>query len=106
MMTRKTLIKQTAIFVTLVYFALSSMVLFQAGEHAAVHKHGTNHAKHHTSFICNWMCAASSAIHSADFNVTQDVHPSFEKLPIHTETFLSSLSVFHVYIRPPPVFLV
>jgi hypothetical protein len=106
MMTRKTLIKQIAIFVTLVYFALSSMVLFQAGEHAAVHNHGTNHAKHHTSFICNWMCAASSAIHSADFNVNQDVHPSFEKLPIQTESFFSSLSVFHVYIRPPPVVLV
>jgi len=105
MMTRNTQIKQTAIILTLVYFALSSMVMIQAGEHAAVHEHGTNHAKHHTSFICNWMCAASSVIHSSDLNVTQDVHPSFEKLTIHTESFLSNLSVFYVYIRPPPVFL-
>jgi hypothetical protein len=105
MMKRKTQIKLTALILTLVYFALSSLVMVRAGEQAGMHEHGTNHAAHHTSFLCNWMCAASSVIPSADLKVTQSVDPSFEKLPIHAELFLSNLSVFYVYIRPPPAFL-
>jgi hypothetical protein len=105
MITRKTQIKLTAFVLTLIYFALSSFVMIRAGEQAAVHEHGTNHAAHHTSFVCNWMCVALSVIPSADLKVTQDVQPSFEKLPIPAESFLSNLSVFYVYIRPPPVFL-
>jgi hypothetical protein len=98
-------IKRTALLVTLVYFALSILVMFQAGKSSAMHRHGTNHAGHHNSFICSWMCAASSGIHSADLDVTQEFHAFSENLPIRNESYFSNLSVYHEFIRPPPTFL-
>jgi hypothetical protein len=103
MMMRKSHIQQTALALTLVYLFLSAFMTVGAGGHAATHEHGGNHAAQHASFICNWMCAASSFVHSADPHLRSGVHPSFEKLTVYTEPFISNLSAFSFYIRPPPV---
>ncbi len=105
MMMRKSHIQQTALALTLVYLFLSGFMTVGAGGHAATHEHGADHAAQHASFICDWMCAASSFVHSSDTHLTSAVHPSFEKLTIYTEPDRGNLSAFFFYIRPPPTAL-
>ncbi|HTN42546.1 MAG TPA: hypothetical protein VMN77_01980 [Nitrospiria bacterium] len=106
MISRKTQIRRTALVLAAGYLFLSGFMSFGAVQQGVHPMRHAGHAKQHSTPFCHWMCSASTFVHSADFNVNQDVHPSFEKLPIRTESFFSSLSVFHVYIRPPPVVLV
>ena len=103
MMTRKTQIKLTAFVLTLVYLFLSGFMVIGMGEHAAEHGHDSQHTAQHASFTCTWMCAASAFVHSADPHLTEGVRPSFEKLTVYTEPFLSNISAFSFYIRPPPI---
>lgn len=103
MKAQKAQIRRIALLLTLAYFALSGSVMIQSGVHAAVHGHSPEHAAAHASFICTWMCAASSFVHSADPHLISGVHPSFEKLTVYTEPDRSNISALSFYIRPPPV---
>ena len=101
-MTRKTQIRQTALLVTLVYLFLSSSVIIGAERHALKHQHNTDHAAQHASFICTWMCASSSFVHTSDPVLNQTAQPSVENLAVYNERFLNPLSIFSFRIRPPP----
>ena len=103
MKTQKAHIRRIALLLTLTYFTLSGSVMIQAGGHTVTHEHGTNHAAQHASFVCDWMCAASSFVHSADPHLTEGVRPSSETPTVYSEPDLGNLSVFSFYIRPPPV---
>ena len=103
MKTQKAHIRRIALLLTLAYFALSGSVMIQSGVHAAVHDHSPKHAAAHASFVCTWMCAASSFVHSADPHLAEGVHPSFENLTVYSEPDRSNISAFSFYIRPPPV---
>lgn len=102
-MTQKAQVKQkTALVVLLVYLLLTSLIMVRAERHALKHEHHGSHAAQHASFICTWMCAASTFVHSADQKVSQRLHPSFENLTLSIEFSLKDLSIFSFYIRPPP----
>jgi hypothetical protein len=102
-MMRKTKIKQTALFLTLVYFLLSGSVTIQTGGHAAKHGHSAHHSAQHASFICTWMCSASSFVHSGDQKLDQNSGPPSDFLAIPIERILNRLSIFSFHIRPPPI---
>ena len=103
MMKSKTLIKSTALLLTLFSLFVSSIMMIEAGGHTLGHGHTANHAAQHASFICTWMCAASTFADSEDQNLSQNVHPSFETIPLSIERFFNNLSIFSLHIRPPPI---
>jgi hypothetical protein len=80
-------------------------MMIEAGEHTLGHGHTANHAAQHASFICTWMCAASTFADSGDYSLGQSLHPPFEKPTVAIERFLSHLSIFSFRIRPPPASL-
>lgn len=100
-MTRKAPIKKTALLLVLVYLFLSGFVMIGAAEHAAEHGHGAKHTTQHASFICTWMCAASSFVHQADQNLSQSSNPPYESLTGYIERFASNSSIFSFHIRSP-----
>ncbi|MBI3609581.1 MAG: hypothetical protein HY204_02630 [Nitrospirae bacterium] len=102
-MMRKTQIKQTALVLTLVYLFLSGFIMVGAGGHAAHHSDSADHAAQHASFICNWMCAASTFVQSANPRLSQRLTLSFENLAGYADGFYGIRSVISFYIRPPPV---
>jgi hypothetical protein len=103
MMMRKTQIKQTALVLTFVYLFLSGFMAVGMEGHAPTHEHGSNHAAQHSSLICDWMCTASSFVHSGSPSLNQSFGPSFEKPVIDSGRFLGTPFIFSFYIRPPPV---
>jgi len=103
--TRKSQIKQTALLLTLVYFFLSSYMMIGVERHVLGHEHHAHHAAQHSSFICAWMCSASTFVHSTDQDLDQSSRFSFESLTGFIERFLSNLTIFSFFIRPPPIFL-
>jgi len=105
MMMRKTQIKQTALALTLVYLFLSGFMTAGMQGHAPTHEHGSNHAAQHSSLICDWMCTASSFVHTSDQVLNQTTQPYSENLTAYHEYFLNPLSIFSFHIRPPPVSL-
>jgi len=106
MILKKTQIKQTAIFLTLVYFLASSHVymMIGMGRHALEHVHHASHVAHHASSICAWMCALAAA-HSTNTEFSQSFHLSFENRLVYSEPVFNDPTVFSFYIRPPPVTL-
>ena len=102
MMPQKTQLKQTALLVALVYFALSFAVAVRAADHGQTHSHHANHAAQHASLICVWMCAASSFVHSADPYLTRSVEPSPENPPDRNPGGMSQITITSFHIRPPP----
>lgn len=102
MMRRKTHIRHIVLILSLIYLFLSAFTVIGAEKHALDHERRANHAAQHASFICTWMCAASTFVHSADQKVSQRLHPSFENLTLSIEFSLKDLSIFSFYIRPPP----
>ncbi|MEK7306637.1 MAG: hypothetical protein AAB014_03270, partial [Nitrospirota bacterium] len=105
MMKQKSQIKQISILITLIYLFLSGFIMIGVGGHAAEHGHSADHATQHASFVCTWMCAASSFVHSADQKPSYRFNPCFENLQVYPERVSSNISIFSFYIRPPPFFL-
>ena len=103
MLRQKTHIKQTACLIILVYLFLSGAMLVEVGNHAATHEHGANHAKQHASFVCSWMCAAPTHVHSAEPSLNLSFNPFFETLAVYSEPSFTNLSIFSHNARPPPV---
>lgn len=102
MMKQKSHIKQISILITLTYLFLSGFIMISVGGHAAEHGHSADHATQHASFVCTWMCAASSFVHSADQISCQRLNSSFESSLVYTERVSSNTSIFAFYVRPPP----
>ncbi|HTN42172.1 MAG TPA: hypothetical protein VMN77_00075 [Nitrospiria bacterium] len=102
MLTQKTQIRRTALLLVLVYLFLSGFMTIGAVQHDFNHGHNADHAKQHASPACDWMCTASAFIHSADPNLTQGFNSSFESKIVYRERVFASLSIFSLYIRPPP----
>ena len=102
---KKTQIKQTALLLALVYFFLSSYMTIGVERHALEHQHHANHAARHASFICAWMCGASTFVHSTDQDLDQSFRLSFASLPGFIERFVRNLTIFSFHIRPPPISL-
>ncbi|MBI3811351.1 MAG: hypothetical protein HY283_03990 [Nitrospirae bacterium] len=102
---RKSQIRRTALLIMLVYLFLSGFMMTGMGEHVAEHGHDTHHTAQHASFVCNWMCASSSFVHTSDHVLDQTAQPALETLAVHHEHFLNPLSIFSFRIRPPPVSL-
>ncbi|HET6465222.1 MAG TPA: hypothetical protein VFH55_06400 [Nitrospiria bacterium] len=105
MLTRKTQIRRTALLVILVYLSLSVFMAVGAVEHDFNHEHHADHAKQHTSLACDWMCTASSFVHSADPTLTQGFSPSLASLSVYIERCFTNLFIFSLHIRPPPLSL-
>jgi hypothetical protein len=106
MMPGKTQIKNTALFLALVYLFLSVFISVGAAKQGLHPMHHAGHARQHSTLFCHWMCAASNFVHSADQRVPAGVRePSFERPTLYAEPVLEHLSVFSFHIRPPPAFL-
>jgi len=99
-------IKQTAVLFTLVYLFSTGLIMVRAEGHALSHEeHAADHAKQHASFICTWMCAASSFVHTLGQTLDGRSTPSFEN-PIAKPEFLPRPQPLSTgTIRPPPFFL-
>lgn len=96
-------LKRTALFVTLVYFSLTGLTMAGMERHALHHEdHHGNHAAQHASLICNWMCAASTYVHTSNQNRNNDFTPTPENLAPPVEGFIPHSPTFSFYIRPPP----
>ncbi|HUK55055.1 MAG TPA: hypothetical protein VLY20_00155 [Nitrospiria bacterium] len=96
-------LKRTALLITAVYLFLSAFMMVGAVQHDFQHEHDADHAKQHASVFCDWMCAAAAFVHSSDLNLTQGFDSSFESEVVYRERFFTSLSIFSLYIRPPPL---
>lgn len=99
---RKVKDKKTALLLALIYTFLLGFMMIGVGGHAAEHGHSADHATQHASFVCTWMCAVSSFVHSADQKPSYSFNPSFEKSQVYPECVSSCVSIFSFYIRPPP----
>ncbi len=96
--------KRIALCLTVVYFALSGTVVLEVGEHALKHRQHTNHAAQHASFICTWMCAASSSVvSSGDEAPTRGFGLAPEKPRTYESQLFARLLKTPISIRPPPV---
>lgn len=105
-MTQKAQVKQkTALVVLLVYLLLTSLIMVRAERHALKHEHHGSHAAQHASFICTWMCAASTFVHTDNQKQREVGHLSFEHLVFYTEGLFTNLLIFSFHIRPPPALL-
>ena len=102
MMSRKTQIKRTALLLVLVYLFLSGFMTVGAVQHDFNHGHNADHAKQHASLACDWMCTASAFVHPVGPTLTHSFNFSFESKVVYVEHFFTSLSIFSLYIRPPP----
>lgn len=100
---RERIIKQAALLLTLVHlFLLIDFMTMGLEGHALTHRERPDHASQHASLVCNWICTASTFVHSEDQHLNRRFHPFFEKLIIAAEPFFGSFSFFPFYIRPPP----
>lgn len=92
-----------ALALTLLYVALVGfMVVAGGGKHTLVHGQDPHHAAQHATWICSWMCAASSMIQAED--PVQDpallAVPGDPVRPVHEVLVSLAPTAFH--IRPPP----
>ena len=100
---RKVKDKKTALLLALIYTFLLGFMMIGIGGHAAEHGHSADHATQHASFVCTWMCAVSSFVHSADQISCQRLNSSFESsIAYATKRVSSNTSIFAFYIRLPP----
>lgn len=102
-MPRETQLRPTALLLVLVYLFLTGFMAIGAVQHDLVHERHADHAKQHSSLACDWMCTASAFVHSADPTLTHSFNLSFESKVVYVEHFFASLSIFSLYIRPPPL---
>jgi len=102
---QKSKTRQIACLLILVYLFLSGFMIVGSASHAVEHQHGTNHAEQHASFVCTWMCAASSFIHTDHPRPHSSLNPVFHNLPTYTQQTENNLSIFSFYARPPPTSL-
>jgi len=95
-------IKPLALGLVLIYLFLSGYMAVGAAEHDFKHAHNAGHSKQHSSFFCDWMCAAASFVHSTDLTLTQRFNSSVDNDVVYVENYFRSLSIFSLNIRPPP----
>ncbi len=96
-------LRRTAFFLTLVYLFLSGFVMVGMGGQAMEHGHTAHHRTHHSTLTCLWMCAAGTFVHSVVPKLDPIFYRSIEDIISHFEPILSNLSIFSLYIRPPPI---
>jgi hypothetical protein len=106
MMKPKTLIKSTALLLTLFSLFISGLIMIEAGGHALQHGHTASHAAQHASLICTWMCAASTALQSEDPRPIQRIAPSSESVIVSPGPFFSRSVPLVLRVRPPPFSLI
>lgn len=105
-MASRTWIKQTALLFTLVYLFSTGLIMVRAEGHALSHEeHSQDHAKQHASFICTWMCAASTFVHSPKQTLEGESTPTFETPIARAETPPRPQPLTTGTIRPPPFFI-
>lgn len=101
-MSNKKQMKPLALGLVLIYLFLSGYMAVGAAEHDFKHAHHSGHSKQHSSFFCDWMCAAATFVHSSDLTLTRQFHLSFDDRVVFAEHYLTNLSIFSLNIRPPP----
>ncbi|NKE73507.1 hypothetical protein [Candidatus Manganitrophus noduliformans] len=95
-------IKRTTVLFTLVYLFSTGFIMVRAEGHALDHEAHENHAKQHASFICTWMCAASSFSHTPEQAFDRKSTLSCEQ-PITRMAVFSGIQLLCAdVIRPPP----
>jgi hypothetical protein len=102
MMNQKKRIKQTAQILVLIYLFLSAFMTVGMERHALKHGRNPNHATQHATLMCNWMCAASTFVHSSDQTLNRNFTPSIAKLSILSEQRFHTISNLPYTARPPP----
>ncbi|MEO2054847.1 MAG: hypothetical protein ABGX83_06080 [Nitrospira sp.] len=105
MMNQKKQFKYAAQLLVLIYLFLTAFMTVGMERHALGHGRNPNHAAQHTTFTCNWMCAASTFVHTSDQNLNSGFIPSIAKLSNLVEQIFHKVSVLSYYARPPPFFL-
>jgi hypothetical protein len=95
--------KKVALALVVVYLFLSGFMVADMGGHAVHHGQTSHHADQHISFICAWMCSASSFIDSDVKMISKSYNVSSEKLIDRSENPVKLSSIFSFHIRPPPV---
>lgn len=103
-MNKKRLVKQTAQFLALIYLFLSAFMPIAMERHVLMHGRNPNHAAQHATFICTWMCAASSFVHTSDQKLNRHFIPSIARQIILIDQIFHDISVLPDTIRPPPSF--
>ncbi|TAK03505.1 MAG: hypothetical protein EPO39_11950 [Candidatus Manganitrophaceae bacterium] len=98
-------IKQTAVLFTLVYLFSTGLIMVRAEGHALSHEEHEDHAKRHASFICAWMCAASTFVHTPEQTLDQRSTPYFENPIAKPEVPPRPQPLSADTIRPPPFLL-
>jgi len=98
--------QKTARAVLFVYFLLTGLTAAGMEGHAAEHARHGNHGAQHAGFLCLWMCASSTFVHTADPQPTQRFSPSFSHRVPYAEPSPRNVFVFSFYARPPPFRLV
>lgn len=105
MVNRNKRIKHTAQLLVLIYLFLSAFMTIGMERHALRHGRNPNHAAQHTTLICNWMCTASTFVHTPDQKLNSGFLPSIAKPHTLTEQLFHNISVLPHDARPPPLFL-
>lgn len=102
--TQRSLLKKTALGLTLIYLFLSVSMTISVERHLSEHgRHADHgHRAQHTSLDCAWMCAAADSIHPDDQKRGPASNLSPESLPINVEQISSYLFRSSNPIRPPP----
>ncbi|VAX28199.1 hypothetical protein MNBD_NITROSPIRAE01-2354 [hydrothermal vent metagenome] len=95
--------RKIALSILMVYMSLSGLMMVRAGGHALVHQQSPDHAAQHASFVCTWMCAASTSTESAGLQYEASLHPSTETPNIYIKFFLAPLPITLPFGRAPPV---
>ncbi len=80
-------------------------MVMQMEGHAMRHDRASDHSVQHANFICAWMCAASTHVHSSDLTQRQGFIPIVEAAGFYTENFFSNKPILALSIRPPPFIL-
>jgi len=99
------LLKKTACLTVFIYISLSAYMLVGMARHAMQHGRSPHNAAQHTSFICTWMCAATTYVNATDQTVGQQFIPVFGALSFSAENVLPNKPLLVFRIRPPPFIL-
>lgn len=68
-----------------------------------MHQKSADHAMQHRSFVCTWMCAASTSDQSVALQFKTSLRPSFENPHIAIKSFLTRQSTALPFGRAPPL---
>jgi len=95
--------KKTALFLLIFFLTVSAYIPTKIGPHLLKHGQSARHQMQHRSFICAWMCTASSFVSTKAVCLGEALLPALETPTLNAQAD-QKISISSPFIRGPPLF--